>query len=118
MVQKILQTQGANIQTTLDYFEEKSPERSRSSKYLRGMTPIFAAALKKHSSVVQYLIKNGANVSEGTQITQPFYPTYVLDGLTPLHAAFLELPDMSSIQMAHQLKIIQLLVKSGASPLK
>lgn len=118
MVQQILQTQGANVQTTLDYFEEKSLERSRSSKYLRGMTPLFAAALKKHSSVVQYLIKNGANVSAGTQITQPFYPTYVLDGLTPLHAAFLELPDMSSVQMAQQSEIIQILVKSGASPLK
>ena len=112
-VKSIIQTLGAPDQTTLDdYFSEEPLERSLSPKFLRRMTPLFAAALMKHSSVVEYLIQNGEDVSAGTQELDS---ADSIGGLSPLHAAFLELPTLSSTQMAQQLGIIHFGCKSISS---
>jgi len=53
-VKSIIQTLGAPDQTTLDdYFSEEPLEHGLRPKFLRRMTPLFAAALMKHSSVVE-----------------------------------------------------------------
>jgi len=76
-----------------------------------GVSPLFIASLKKHTEIVTFLVKRGANVTADGLSSS----SNLVAGLTPLHAAFFSSSSLSH-KSREQLEIISCLVGAGANP--
>jgi len=84
---------------------------------LHGVTPLFVAALKNDVKLVRYLVGKGANVSTRTSTDNKG----LFSGITPLHAALLNLEHGSErqskeVRSLNQTDVIRFLLENGCDP--